>query len=205
MYIMSRYSAEHKAQTRHRILAAADRVMKARGVEAASVEAVMREAGLTVGGFYAHFPSKEALAHEAMLAGMEASVDRLLETVADVTDRREWARALIRTYLAQAEDPSLEHACPLTLLLPEVARSEPEVREAFAERTGVLLGRIAAHFPEVPGMSKIEAALAVYTSCVGAVAIARAMPTPEVRRRIVATTERMLLRMLALEDARPGA
>lgn len=196
---MSRYSAAHKSQTRRRILASADRVMKARGVEAASVEAVMREAGLTVGGFYAHFPSKEALAHEAMLAGMEASVDRLLASVADLADRREWVRALIRAYLAQAEDASLEHACPLTLLLPEVARSEPAVREAFAERTGVLLGRIAAHFPDVPGMSKREAALVVYTSCVGAVSIARAMPTPEVRQRIVATTERMLIRVLALD------
>jgi TetR/AcrR family transcriptional repressor of nem operon len=196
---MSRYSVEHKAQTRGRILAAADRVMKERGVEAASVEAVMREAGLTVGGFYAHFPSKEALAHEALLAGMEASVDRLLATVARVTDRRERVRALIRAYLAQVEDPSLEQACPLTLMLPQVARSDPETRAAFAERTGVLLGRLAAHFPEVPGMSRREAALVVYTSCVGAVSIARAMPTPEVRQRIVATTERMLVRVLALD------
>jgi TetR/AcrR family transcriptional repressor of nem operon len=200
---MSRYSTEHKARTRARILEAADRLMKAHGVEAASVEAVMREAGLTVGGFYAHFPSKEALAHEAMLAGMEQNVDRLIAALADVTDRREWVRALIRAYLAQVEDPALEHACPLTLMLPEVARAEPAVREAFAERTGTLLGRLAAHFPEVPGMSKREAALAVYSSCVGAVSIARAMPTPDVRQRIVATTERMLVRMLALDTQAP--
>ena len=52
--------------------------MKEQGVDATSVEVVMREAGLTVGGFYAHFASKEALAHEAMLAGMEASVTGML-------------------------------------------------------------------------------------------------------------------------------
>jgi TetR/AcrR family transcriptional repressor of nem operon len=204
MMIMTRYSTEHKARTRARILEAADRVMKARGVEAASVEAVMREAGLTVGGFYAHFPSKEALAHEAMLAGMEASVDRLIAMLADVSDRREWVRTLIRTYLAQVEDPSLEHACPLTLMLPDVARGDLELRNAFAVRTGALLGRLAAHFPDVPGMSRREAALAVYSSCVGAVAIARAMPTHEARQRIVTTTERMLGGMLALDTSAPA-
>ena len=200
---MSRYSAEHKTRTRGRILAAADRVMKAQGVQAASVEAVMREAGLTVGGFYAHFPSKEALAHEAMLAGMEASVERMLaDDRTTSTDPKAWVRALIHTYLAQVDDPELAHACPLTLMLPEVARGDRELRNAFAERTGALLARIAAHFPDVPGMSKREAALAVYTSCVGAVSLARAMPAPEARQRIVATTERMLVRLLALEP--PG-
>lgn len=197
---MSRYSVEHKTRTRHRILAAADRVMKAEGVQAASVEAVMREAGLTVGGFYAHFPSKEALAHEAMLMGMEASVERMLANVDQVTDPRAWVRALIRAYLAQIDDADLAHACPLTLMLPEVARGDRELRNAFAERTGTLLARIAAHFPDVPGMSKREAALAVYTSCVGAVSLARAMPAPEARQRIAATTERMLVRVLALDS-----
>ena len=175
MYIMARYSSDHKAETRKRILGAADRVMKARGVNAATVDSVMREAGLTVGGFYAHFPSKEALAQEALLAGVEGSVDRLLASLAHVPDGAAWARMLIRRYLAQAEDPSLERACPLTLFLPDVARGSRELKNAFAKRTGALLDRIAQHFPEVPAMSRREAALAVYTSCVGAVVLARAV------------------------------
>ena len=84
---MARYPSEHKVRTRKSILAAADRVMKANGVGAASVAAVMREAGLTVGGFYAHFPSKEALAQEALLHGVEASVERMLALLAPITDR----------------------------------------------------------------------------------------------------------------------
>ncbi|MCW5639544.1 MAG: helix-turn-helix transcriptional regulator, partial [Rubrivivax sp.] len=83
---MSRYSKERKPETRARILRAADRVMKDKGVASASVDAVMREAGLTVGGFYAHFPSKDALAQEALLAGLEASVGRLLAHLAPVPD-----------------------------------------------------------------------------------------------------------------------
>lgn len=197
---MSRYSSEHKAQTRKRILTAASRVMKVRGVEAASVDAVMREAGLTVGGFYAHFPSKEALAHEALLAGLERNVDRMLASLATVADGAPFVRELIRHYLAQVDDPDLANACPMTLLLADVARGDLAWRNAFAERTGTLLDRIAAHFPDVPGMTRRQAALAVYTSCVGAVVVARAVAAPEAKRRIVWTTERVLLRGLGIAD-----
>ena len=200
---MARYSSEHKAETRKRILGAADRVMKARGVDAATVDSVMREAGLTVGGFYAHFPSKEALAQEALLAGVEASVDRLLASLAPVPDGATWVRTLIRRYLAQADEPSLERACPLTVFLPDVARGSRELKNAFAQRTGALLDRIALHFPEVPEMSRREAALAVYTSCVGAVVLARAVAAPDARARILATTEKTLLRALGIAEE-PG-
>jgi TetR/AcrR family transcriptional repressor of nem operon len=201
---MTRYSAEHKARTRKNILEAADRIMKARGVDAASVEAVMREAGLTVGGFYAHFPSKEALARESLLYGLEIYVERMLALLAPITDEAQWVRALIRHYLTQVDDPSLEHACPMTLLLPDVARGERDLRNAFAERTGALLDRVAAHFPGIPGMSQREAALAVYTSCVGAVVRARAVAAPEARQRIVFATEKMLVRALALDALSDG-
>ena len=197
---MARYSTEHKAKTRKAILEAADRVMKARGVDAASVEAVMREAGLTVGGFYAHFPSKEALAQESLLYGLEISVERMLALLAPITDKAQWVRALIRHYLAQVHDPSLEHACPMTLLLPDVARGERSLRNAFAERTGALLDRIAANLPEIPGMSRRSAVLVVYTSCVGAVVLARAVAAPEARQRIVGATETMLIRALSLDE-----
>ena len=201
---MARYSPEHKARTRARILAAADRLIKEKGPEAASVEAVMGAAGLTVGGFYAHFPSKEALARESLLYGLETSVDRMLARLAPIADPAARARALIRTYLAQVEDPDLGHACPMTLLLPEVARGGREVQNAFARRTGALLDRIAAHFPDVPGMSQRDAALAVYASCAGAVALARALPAAEARQRVLAATERMLLRSLGLAPEPPA-
>jgi len=87
---MAHIPTKHKAATRKRILGAADRIMKARGVDAATVDAVMREAGLTVGGFYAHFPSKEALARESLLHGLEGNVERMLAALAPITDRAQW-------------------------------------------------------------------------------------------------------------------
>ena len=198
MMIMARYSAEHKGETRERILEAADDLIKAQGLEAASVAEVMRRAGMTVGGFYAHFPSKEALAREALLFGLSRSVDRMLARLDRIEDPKARVRALIALYLAQADDPDLAHACPMTLLLPDLARADRDARNAFSAHTGALLDRIATRFPELDGITRREAALFVYTSCAGAVSVARAVASPDARQRILATTERMLVRALSL-------
>jgi len=198
--IMARYSTEHKGQTRARILAASDRLLKERGAEAASIEAVMKGAGLTVGGFYAHFDSKDELERETLLYGLDGSMDRLLAPLADIADDRAWARALIHCYLHQADEPDLASACPLTLLLPEVTRGGPAFQAAFSERTGALLKRVAHRFPAAAGMAPREVAISVFASCAGAVAFARTIPAPHARERVLDATETMLVAALGLED-----
>jgi len=198
MEIMARYSADHKQATRGRILAASDRLLKARGAEGASVDAVMREAGLTVGGFYAHFASKDDLTREALLYGVEASFGRLTRGL-DHLDGRPFLAALIERYLAQACDATLGEACPLTLLLPEVARSDDAFRLRFAECTAALLAQVEGRFPVVPGMTRRDVALAVFAALSGAVAMARATPAPRAQARIAAATEALLARAFGLE------
>ncbi len=197
---MARYPAQHKGQTRTRILAASDRLLKEWGAEAASIDAVMRHAGLTVGGFYAHFASKHDLKRETLLFGLDASMDRLLAALAPTADDRAWVRALIHRYLHQVDEPDLATACPLTLLLPEVTRGGLEFQSAFAERTGTLLNRIAHRFPAVAGLSPREVAIAVFASCAGAVGLARTIPAPHARARILNATESMLCAVLGLDD-----
>ena len=196
---MARYPAERKQTTRARILAAAEAVIKDRGAGAATVEAVMRRAGLTVGGFYAHFESKEALAREALIAGIERSFERLTEGL-DQASPQAFARAVIERYLAQVEAPDLDSACPLTLLLPEIARSEPAFRDAFAARTGELVSHVEHRLPVVEGMSPRDVALAVFAALAGAVSFARAAATPRGRRRIANATTANLHRLLGLDD-----
>jgi TetR/AcrR family transcriptional repressor of nem operon len=201
---MSRYPAEHKEATRRRILAASEALMKDRGTEAASVEAVMRRAGLTVGGFYAHFASKDDLAAETLLFGLESSFGRM---IAGLEGRQggDWLRGLIRAYLAQAEDDDLARACPLTLLLADVARADEGPKARFAAATRAMLERVAPHFPERDGLSRREVALATYAALVGAVEFARASPSRTARRAILASCERMLSGWLGLDDdARPA-
>jgi len=204
---MARYSREHKGQTRARILAASDRLLKERGAEAASIDAVMKRAGLTVGGFYAHFESKDDLERETLLYGLEASMDQLLGSLADIVDDRQWVRALIHRYLHQVDEPDLSRACPLTLLLPEVTRGGRAFQAAFSERTGALLKRVSHRFPPAAGMSPREVAIAVFASCAGAVAFARTIPAPHERERVLNATESMLAAALGLDeqpDAAPG-
>lgn len=196
---MSRYPAERKQTTRRKILESAESLIKDRGPSAATVEAVMRQAGLTVGGFYAHFPSKEALAQEALLAGVERSFARLVDGLDD-SPPAEFARALIQRYLAQADDPELTKACPLTLLLPEVARGTPQMREAFAARTGELVARIEQRLPAVEGMTQRDVALAVFATLAGAVSFAHAAATVRGRRRIASATEQSLYRLLGIDS-----
>ena len=74
-----------------------------------------------------------------------------------------------------------------------------DTRNAFGATTNALLERIAERFPDVPGMTRRDAVLAVYSSCIGAVMLARAVSSTEARRRILGNTEAMLLRMLALD------
>jgi TetR/AcrR family transcriptional repressor of nem operon len=199
--VMARYSSQHKTETRERILKAADRVITNRGIDKASVDAVMRGADLTVGGFYAHFESKHELAREALLFGLERSMERLLTSIAPITDDRAWLKALIHEYLNQADLHSLAAACPLTVMLPEVARGGPEFQRAFGERTAALLDRMASRFPEVAGHSRREVATFVFASCAGAISLARAIEAPRARERIVAATEAMLAHALGLDRA----
>jgi TetR/AcrR family transcriptional repressor of nem operon len=197
--MMARYSTRHKGETRDRILAAADRVIKARGIDRASVEAVMRNADLTVGGFYAHFASKDELARESLLFGLERSMERLLTPLAPIEDDRAWLKALIHRYLRQTDDLSLAAACPLTVLMPEVARGGADFQRAFGLQTGAFLDRINKRFPEVAGLSRREVAAFVFASCAGAVALARAIAAPRARERLLSATETMLAGMLDLD------
>jgi TetR/AcrR family transcriptional repressor of nem operon len=201
---MARYPTEHKQETRRKILQASEELMKDRGVEAASVDAVMRGAGLTVGGFYAHFASKEDLAAETLLFALERSFERMFRAL-DGLDGRAWVRAMIRAYLAQADDPELEHACPMTLLLADVARADDARKQRFAELTRAMLDRVVPNFPAIDGMSPREVALATYTALIGAVSMARTTPSQKARHAITRACETMLCAWMTLDDAPAAA
>lgn len=173
MRIMSRYPSQHKTETRRRILAAAGRVMKARGMEAASVEAVMRDAGLTVGGFYAHFPSKTAMDVEIIrvmlgefpgpwLSGLEAH------------SGLDWVERALGRYLnaTHRDQPS---GCAYPAVLSEMAGAPAEVRRAFAESFQLRLAAFKTHLPEVAGVTAHERALATMALTIGGLLLSRAL------------------------------
>src|SRR5262245_57414786 len=165
---MSRYPPDHVPQTRERILEASDRLLKERGAGRASMAEVMQAAGLTVGGFYAHFASKQALEEATILYGLGTSMERLLAPLESIADDRQWVRTLIRVYLDEIDEPDLGRVNSLSVVLPDVARGGTALRSAFSERTGALLDRVASRFAAVGGLTPREVAITVFATLAGA-------------------------------------
>ncbi len=121
---------ERKQTSRQRIVEAAARRMRARGVKGAGVSDVMRAAGLTHGGFYAHFPSKAELVAEAFSAAMQTNRARWFAGLDDADDAT-WLEQVVHRYLSRPHRDASAEGCPLPALSAEVSRESGVVRAAY--------------------------------------------------------------------------
>jgi TetR/AcrR family transcriptional regulator, transcriptional repressor for nem operon len=167
-----RRSREEAAATRESILGAASRMFRARGIAAVSIADVMGSLGLTVGGFYRHFASKEALVAEAIDAASAETVSAH-ETIASGAASTRRAAALLDAYLSRAHVERVDTGCPVAALCSEVAHESLSTKEAFTRSLRRLLDVVGSG---VPGDTKIARDLRLRTaaSLVGAVVLARA-------------------------------
>ncbi len=113
-----RYSPDHKEKTRARILESAATAFRRQGYHATGVDKVMEQAGLTAGGFYAHFPSKDALLAEA-LEHYAAHASGKLEVGLEDASELERARAIVDRYLTASHRGHPERGCPIPSLAPK--------------------------------------------------------------------------------------
>lgn len=173
-----RYPADHKVKTRARILEAAGRLFRRRGYHASGVDAVMNEAGLTPGGFYAHFGSKEALLADALEHAAGATAAGIDATLGGLSGR-DWAEGFIAYYLSDSHRAAVEEGCPLAALASEVARAGEPVRRTFESLLLRLAGRLADGGLD-PGR-----ALAVIALCVGGLGLARSVHDDELAGSIL--------------------
>jgi TetR/AcrR family transcriptional repressor of nem operon len=162
---------QRRAETRQRILAAAGHLFREHGVDGVGVDAVMKEAGLTHGGFYLHFPSKDALAAEVSRSLLEQGARRW-DTLSRSGQPAEALEAIVRSYL-EPERVASAHCCPLTTLGPDVARRAAS-REAIG---GALREMVDALTRCLPGGTRKDA-LASLSTMVGAVVLARLADEP---------------------------
>lgn len=125
-----RYSKDHKQETRERIVRTAARRFREDGVEATGVATLMADAGLTHGGFYAHFPSKEALVAAACAEGFGESQRRLRQTV-ERHPPGERLAAMAESYLSPAHRDHPGQGCIAAAIGPEIARHPAETRAEF--------------------------------------------------------------------------
>lgn len=172
-----RYDSDHKSETRRRVLKEAAREIRAKGPGGVGVAGIMARAGLTHGGFYAHFDSKEALV-AAAIETMFESAGRRFDMTAAGDDPRAALRAYVDFYLSPGHRDAREHGCPLPALSGDLARLDPEARTRFGQGVAGLTARLADALDR-HGMADSEAAGgSMLAEMVGAVTLSRAVADP---------------------------
>nr|WP_315212612.1 TetR/AcrR family transcriptional regulator [uncultured Duganella sp.] len=169
-------SREQVALNRERIVETAARLFRQKGYDGIGVVDLMKSAGLTHGGFYGHFASKEDLLAEATAHAFKKSVERWRDRAAQAPGAPEAAMASIGdSYLSVRHRDGPELGCSITSLGADIARLGPKVRQALTEGAK---GQIAVLEELVPGedeAAKRRQALATYAAMVGAIVLARAV------------------------------
>ena len=192
---MVNVKAERKEESRGRILASAGSLMREKGISGASVSEVMGGAGMTVGGFYAHFPSKRSLVAEALKETIRKSRD-LLAAGARGKHGTDWVNAVARSYLSRQHRDHPEIGCPLPSTLGEVAREDLAVREALAGELSNTAAEIASHLEAAGSDDPQGEALAVLATMVGGLTLSRALRETESSDAILLACRRHIERSL---------
>lgn len=177
--------------THERIVDTAARAIRRAGYQGIGVADIMKEAGLTHGGFYAHFASRNAMLAEAIQRAGEQSAERL----ATHTARRQARgasplRALVEVYLADAHLAAAEEGCPVAALVSEMPRQADEVRQASVERVHKLIDNVRRALPDG---APAERAPAIAAAMVGALQLARALGDNAQGRAVLAATRQTLI------------
>ena len=171
--------AEQKKQSHETILDAATRLLRERGVSGARVADVMAGAGLTVGGFYAHFASKEALVDEALRRAAIHMRDKLLQRIEDkpASDR---AEVILKRYLSAAHRDDREGGCPLPSVVGEIGTTAPEHSSVLSEELETTFQALETRASDgtavSPGApSRRAEAIAMFCMMYGGLTLARAV------------------------------
>jgi len=172
-----------KEETRERILRAAARAIRKHGYEGVGVADVMKEVGLTHGGFYAHFKSRDALlAAAAEQEGVESS-EHLSRAIAAAKPGQE-LMALVDAYLSDGHVAAPEQGCAIAAEGSEVPRQHADVRRVASRRIKDIIGLIERQFPEWGKRAAHDKAMAIAATLVGSVVLARAVDDAQLSRSI---------------------
>src|SRR3954465_10356375 len=141
-----RYPAEHKQETRERIVRAAWRRFRSRGSEGAVIGDLMRDLHLTHGGFYRHFGSKEELFVAAFQRALDDAAARARKGIDAAAPGKE-LEALVESYLDIAHCDDVEGGCPVAALAAEIPRRPRKTRESMLQALREHVGRLAQYVP----------------------------------------------------------
>ena len=183
------WSAEHKQQTRDKILQSAAYLFTHNGFSKVSINQVMENAGLTRGAFYKHFDSKKELYSEAIVYGAKRIKRQRLDQEDDLS-------RILDLYLSKDHVNSVQDACPLAFLVSDIALRDEESRQSYQQILKGFIKRLA----EDTGKG-METATIASILMVGGVALARAVDSPELVEQILNTAkEESKRQLLATEE-----
>lgn len=188
-----RYRPGHKTETHQKIVKDAARRVRSEGLNGAAVAAVMRDTGLTHGGFYKHFRSKDDLLLESLHEAFEEVMALLVEAAEQAPRESAW-KAIVKTYLSAGHCNHPERGCPLAALASELARTGKEMKRQILAGMNNYKDRMLPFMPGRRAVDKERAFTVIFSTMVGAVEIARIMPDSDAREKLLASTRDFLLR-----------
>lgn len=188
-----RYSKDHKAETHERIVKNASVRLRERGAASLGVAELMKEAGLTHGGFYAHFPSRDALISEAFAHAMQQATGRWRKRAEQAPDGKRLA-SIVNGYLSTEHRDDAGNGCALPSLGVEASRANPKIRKAFTTKLEDMIGVLAEQFPNLSPKAARREAIAAVSTMMGAMILARTAGTGEFSDEILSAGRQAALR-----------
>ena len=193
-----RYDEDHKQRTRERVLDAAARTIRSEGPDRVGVAAIMAEVGLTHGGFYAHFGSKDELVAQA-IGRMFAQAADLRRQSTEGKPPAAGLRDYVRAYLSRAHRDGRGTGCPLAALATDLPRLPRPARVVFGEGVARLTASLADLLAAVDWPRPEAGAAALLSQMVGAVSLARSVADPVQSDLILKTARDDILQRFGLE------
>lgn len=175
---------EQKERSHETILESASRLLRERGISGARVADVMKGAGLTVGGFYAHFASKEALIDEALRRTCAELGERLFSGL-DEKPEADRAEVVLKRYLSAAHRDAQTLGCPFPAVVGEIGTTASEHRDVLAEQVDGLSAKLGEYLPKSHGASRRTVALGLVALMVGGLSLARALRGTELSDEVI--------------------
>jgi TetR/AcrR family transcriptional regulator, transcriptional repressor for nem operon len=198
------YSPDHRKRTRQRILKSAARLFNQKGFSEASIEGIMSAAGLTHGGFYRHFNSKDELYAEAVRNFLHPTVQEPWQKPRpELCDPKvSFAKYVVDAYLSREHLDDVDGSCPLIGIPSDVARSSPAVKAAYREVAESMIRLFEAN---LNGPRTHEQALVLTALCVGGMVLARGIDDQRLADDIRNAAHKKALKTTDWRDGRPRA
>lgn len=179
-----RYSPEHKQETHDRIVKKASVRLREKGAHGIGVADLMKEAGLTHGGFYAHFDSREALVIEAFAYAMDRSMDHWRKLTGEAVPEKRLA-LVMESYLSALHRDNPGHGCSIPALGAEIARESPKTRKAFAGKLDEMIEMMTDYIPNLPRKAARKQAIATLATMAGTMLLARIAGSSELSDEVL--------------------